>query len=143
MVLNFVDKFYVEKLRSSLLVTEVFWKRYGLAFATSAIYQNNRYLGNTKWWQQPWNILSNLLKCFLWTKSSTNLFTPLSCIVSSIFISFTASEWHSPLIPIPNCCCRWESFVLFFQLPSFLLVFLHGSWFSGFCMGNEICLWGR
>lgn len=46
----------------------------------------------------------------LWTKSSTNLFTPLSCVTSSIFIIYTASESHAVLIPTPSCCCRSERF---------------------------------
>lgn len=115
--------------RSSLLVMEFFLKKrwFGI-YHFCHLLPNNWHLENTKWWQKPWNIFNNLLKCFFWTNSWIHLFTPLSCTLSSIFISFTASEWHLVLLPIPSCCCRWEFCFVFFQLPSFLLIFLLRFW---------------
>ena len=92
--------------------------------------QNNRYLENTKWWQKSWNIL------IYWNtpsdQISTNIFTALSSVLSSIFISFTAFEWYSVLILIPSCFCRWEFcvcvflFSFFLPIAIFLLIFFYG-----------------
>lgn len=75
------------------------------------------------------------MKCFLWTKRITKLFTTLSCIVSSVFNSFTAS-WKA-------LCSNTHTQLLLQMTKIFFFSNCHHFyWFSSLVPGTQNFVWG-